>query len=192
MRTDFFEEMIEFKGIVGVEVIHYCHRVPFHSVLFQQVDALHHFDKGWSSKPVFAVFVMKLLRPVDRYAHQPIVLFEELAPFVGEQCAVGLYAVVNRPSVGVFLLQFHRFFVEGQRAHQGFSAVPGEQYLRHCLRIDIFFNELLQQFIAHHVFWIVYIQFGLLQIITIIACQVAYSPYGLEHYIKRFGKRSIG
>lgn len=37
MRTDFFEEFIEFKGIVGIEVIYYRHRVPFYSVLFSRL-----------------------------------------------------------------------------------------------------------------------------------------------------------
>ena len=37
MRTDFFEEFIEFKGIVGIEVIYYRHlRSNSDSVLFQQ------------------------------------------------------------------------------------------------------------------------------------------------------------
>ena len=124
--TYLFKEIIKLKGIVGVEVVHYRHRVPFHPMFFQQVDALHHFDERRLSKPVFAVLVVKLLRTVDGHAYQPIVLFEELAPFVGKQRTVCLYAVINRPAVGVLFLQFHSLFVEGQRAHQGFSAMPGE------------------------------------------------------------------
>ena len=82
--TYLFKEIIEFKGIVGVEVVHYRHRVPFHPMFFQQVDALHHFYKGRFAKFVLAVFIVELLWTVDGYTHQPVVLFKEFAPFVGE------------------------------------------------------------------------------------------------------------
>ena len=52
--------------------------------LFQQVDALHHFYKGRFAKFVLAVFIVELLWTVDGYTHQPVVLFKEFAPFVGE------------------------------------------------------------------------------------------------------------
>ena len=40
---------------------------------------------------VLPVFVMELLRPVYGDTHQPVVLLEEPAPFIGQQRAVDVY-----------------------------------------------------------------------------------------------------
>lgn len=133
MASYLLEEVIEIQRIVGVVVIDHRHSVPFHTVLFQQVDALHHLDERGLALLVLPIFVMELLRPVYGDTHQPVVLLEEPAPFVGEQRAVGLYTVVDGASVGVFPLQFHGSFVERERTHQCLSAVPSEQYLGHSL-----------------------------------------------------------
>ena len=186
------EEAVEFFGIVGVVVVHYCHTVPLHTVLLQQVDALHHLVEGGASLLVLAVFVVEFLRAVDGNTYQPVVLLEELAPLVGKHCSVGLYAVVDGASVGIFLLQLHGPFVERQGAHQRLSAVPGEEHLRHGLRVDVLFDELLQQFLAHHVLGVLPVQLGLLQVVAIVACQVAYGSYGLQHHVERFGKGCVG
>ena len=45
VAVNFLEEMIEVQRIVCVEVIHYGQGVPFHPVLFQQVDALHYLGE---------------------------------------------------------------------------------------------------------------------------------------------------
>ena len=60
----FFEEMLEVKRIIAVEVVHNRQCVPFHSVLVQQADALHYFHKLRTSLPVLPVFVVELLRTV--------------------------------------------------------------------------------------------------------------------------------
>ena len=43
MASQILEEAVKLLGIVGVVVVHHCHAVPFHAVLLQQIDALHHF-----------------------------------------------------------------------------------------------------------------------------------------------------
>ena len=155
MASYLLEEIIEVQRIVGVVVIDHCHSVPFHTVFFQQVDALHHLDKRGLALLVLPVFVMELLGPVYGDTHQPVVLLEEPAPFIGQQRAVGLYAVVYGASVGIFLLQLHGTFVERERTHQRLSAMPGEQNLGHGLRVDVLLDELFQQFLAHHMLGVV-------------------------------------
>ena len=185
------KEVVELQRVVGVVVVHHRHAVPFHSVLLQQVDALHHLDERGLPLFVFPVFVVELLRSVDGDAHQPVVLLEEPAPLVGEQGAVGLDAVVYGPSVGILLLQLHRTLVEGEGAHQRLAAVPGEQHLRHRLRVDVLFDELFQQFFAHHVLGILPVEFCLLQVVAIITGKVAYRSYRFQHHVERFGKRCV-
>ncbi len=72
------EEMVEVEGIVGIEVVDHGQRVPLHAVLVQQVDTLHHLAKGGAPGGRPAVFVVKLLRPVDGDPHQEIVGLEKL------------------------------------------------------------------------------------------------------------------
>ena len=126
-------------------------------LLLQQFDALHYLYKRRFPLFVLAVFIVELLRAVDGDTHQPVVFAEELTPFIRQHGAVGLDAVVDGTSPGMFFLQLHRFLVERQGAHQGFSTVPGEHHLRHGLRIDVFFDKLFQQLFAHHVLGVVLI-----------------------------------
>ena len=151
MASYFLEETIKLHGIIGVIVVHYGHAVPLHAMFLQEVDALHHFMKRRASLLVAPIFVMELLRSVYGDAHQPIVFLEEVAPLIGQKRAVRLDAIINGASVGILLLQLHGPFVERKGTHQRFSAVPGEEHLGHGLRVDIFLDELFQQFLAHHV-----------------------------------------
>ncbi len=98
------EEAVKLQRVVGIVVVDHRHRVPFHTMLLQQSDALHHLHPRRLALPGAAVLVVKLLRPVYRDAHQPVVLTQKLAPLIGEQRAVGLYAVVYPSSVGVAAL----------------------------------------------------------------------------------------
>ena len=155
VATYFFEEVVEFQRIIGIVVVHYRHAIPFHTMLFQQIDALHYFYERRLTLLILAIFVVKFLWPVDRDTYQPVVFTEEFAPFIRQHGSVGLYAIVYCTSAGIFFLQFHGLFVEGQRAHQSFPTVPGEHYLRHGLRIYVFFNKLFQQLLTHYVLGVV-------------------------------------
>ena len=127
------EEMIKIQWIVSIEVINNRHCIPFYTMFFQKINPLHHFDEGGLPHFIFTIFIVKFLRSINRNAYQPVIFSEELAPFIGQHGSVGLDAVIDRSSAGVFLLQFHSLFVEGERAHKCFSSVPGEKHLRHGL-----------------------------------------------------------
>ena len=61
--------------------IDHCHSVPFHTVLFQQVDALHHLDERGLALLVLPVFVMELLRQMcirDRHSRRHVVGLENI------------------------------------------------------------------------------------------------------------------
>ena len=144
------EEAVKIQRIISIIVVHHCHGIPFHPMLFQQVDTTHHLHKRWLSHLILPILVMKFLRTINRDAYQKIVLAKELTPFICQQCTVGLNAIINRTASGIFLLKFHRLFIKRQGAHQGFTSMPSEQHLRHGLRFNIFFYEFLQQFVTHH------------------------------------------
>ena len=140
----FLEKAIEFQRVIHVVVIDDCHRIVFHAMLFHQFDSLHHFIEGRKSLFVAAIFVMKLLRAVYRNSHEEVVLFEETAPVVVQQCPVCLDAVIYLASVAVLALQLQCFPVETDRTHQRFTTVPGKENLRHRLTFQIFLDEFFQ------------------------------------------------
>ena len=113
-------------------------------MFFHQFDSLHHFIEGRKSLFVAAIFVMKLLRAVYRNSHEEVVLFEETAPVVVQQCPVCLDAVIYLASVAVLALQLQCFPVETDRTHQRFTTVPGKENLRHRLTFQIFLDEFFQ------------------------------------------------
>ena len=104
MTTNFFKEVIKIKRIVRIEIIDYCHSVPFHSMFFQKVDTLHNFHEGRFPHFVFAIFVVKLLRPVNRNTYQPVIVVEKTAPVIGQESSVGLNTVVDCSASCIFSL----------------------------------------------------------------------------------------
>ena len=117
-----------------------------------------------------------------------MVLGKELAPFVGEECAVGLDDVIYLFAVGVLLLKRQCFLVEVDGAHQRLTSMPGEKHLRHGLGLDVLSGELLQHLIAHQMSGSVLVKIVLFQIITVFASQVAMGACRLQHHIQWLGK----
>ena len=196
--------MIDIERVVGIEVVDDTHHVPLHAVLLQQLYATHHLVEGGLSATRTAVFIVKLLGAVDGEADEPVVLVEELTPLVGEQGAVGLEAVVNLSSAGVAALQLQHFLVEAERAHQRLATVPGEKHLRLCLRFDILLDERLQRGVTHQRVGLIglmglisligligpiIVQCSFLQIIAVLAGEVADAAYRLCHDIQGGGER---
>ena len=143
-------EMIDIERMVGVVVVHHAHCVPLHAVLLQQAYAAHHLMKGRLASASTAIGIVKLLRPVDGDADEPVVLTKKLAPLVGEQRAVGLQAVVDDvASVGIGLLQLQHTLVETQRTHQRLATVPSEEHLRLRLGLNILTNIGLKGTVVH-------------------------------------------
>lgn len=97
----FLEEAVELQRMIGIIGIHHRHRIPFYPVFLQQFDALHHLLPRWFSRSRQPVMVMIRLRTIDRDAYQPMVLGEKLAPFIGQQRAVGLNYVVDAPASSI-------------------------------------------------------------------------------------------
>ena len=177
--------MIELQGIIRIIVVHHGHCIPFHLPFVEKPDAFQYLLEGRLAGLCPAVFIVKILWPVDGDAHKPAVVVQELAPFVSEQGTVGLEYIFNPAAIGVFLLQLQGMLVKTQGAHQGFPAMPGEQDLVQSLRLDVFLREELQRFIGHLLYGCLLIKIALFQIVAIRACQVAVAACGLQHDIKR-------
>ena len=118
-----------------------------------------------------------------------MVVAQEGAPLLIEQCAVGLQAVVHHMPTSILLLQAQGLPVERQRAQQRLSAMPGEEHFALRLRVDILLGEPLEQLVGHHVAGHVGIVFRFLEIITIAARHVAPCTGRFEHHIEGTGKR---
>lgn len=161
VAIDAFEEVVELEGVVGVEVVDHRQRVPFHAVLVEQVDAPHHLAEGGTVARRPAIFVVELLRPIDGDAHEEVVFLEEAAPLVGEQRGIGLNTVVDGAAAGVGALEFQGTPIEGDRTHERFATMPGEEYFGGGLSFDVFLDELLQQFVRQHLLPGVVVEFVL-------------------------------
>ena len=179
LATDALEEIIEFERVVGVEVVDNSHGVPVHAVLVEQAYALHDAMEGGKPCAIAAVLVVKLLRSVDRHAHQPTFAFEEFAPFVREQRAVGLNAIADDAPLSVALLQFHSALVEVERTHKWFTAVPREEHFALRLRTDVLLDEFFEQVVGKRLLPLFGIEMGFLKIVAIVASQIAARAYGL-------------
>ena len=70
-----------------------------------------------------------------------MILFEETTPFIVEQAAVGLNAIVYDASVGVLAMKVHGFAIETDRPHQRFATMPGKEHLLHGLRLYVLLGE---------------------------------------------------
>ena len=80
---------------------------------------------------------MEFLRAVNRDAHEPAVVVQETAPFVVEQGAVCLQAILNSAASGIALLELHGFTVEVERAEHGLTSVPYKLDIWHSLGFDV-------------------------------------------------------
>ena len=121
-------------------------------------------------------------------------LLEKTTPLIGEQSAVGLYAVVDDSSAGIFALKVHHAAIKRQWTHERLPAVPCEQHLRHALRIDIALNEKFKHGVIHKEAprtGGIFIYVGLLKIVAVLTVKIAHAACRLRHYIKRLGKRCI-
>ena len=123
------EEMIEFEGMVYIEIVDYGKCIPFHTILIEHVYALHHFVESGLIGGCASVFVVEFLWSIDAHAHQESVGSEELAPLWCNQCAIGLYAVVDMASAGIDTLQFEGFLIESDGLHECLAAVPRKEHV---------------------------------------------------------------
>ena len=98
-----------------------------------------------------SVFVVKLLRSVNRNAHKEIVLLKKFAPLIVKQRAVGLYAIVHLSAASVGALQLQCTLIKGYGAHQRFAAMPCKEHFGRGLRLDILAYELLQHLVGDDV-----------------------------------------
>lgn len=186
--TDFFKKVVEVQRIIRIEVVDHGHGIPFYLMLVEQSYPSHHLHERRPSLAVHPVFVVELLRPVDGDAHQPMLVVEEAAPLVGQQCAVGLQRILHTSAPCVLLLQADGFLVERQRAHQGLPAVPGEEHVRSGLAVHVFPDEAFQQFVAHHMFGVVGIKLAFFCVVAIRAGQVAQGTGRLGHHVQGAGE----
>ena len=149
LAPDLLVEVIDVERVVGIEVVDNTHCVPFYPVFLQQFNTPHDFVKGRLTTPRAAILVVELLRAVDADADKPMVVVEESAPLIGKQRTVGLQTVLDNASARVLTLQCQGTLVEADGAHQGFTAVPSEEHLWLCLRLNILTNEGFECGIAH-------------------------------------------
>ena len=171
--------------MIGIVVVDHRHGIPLDMMLLEQLYASLHLVERRPAVGRTAVLVVKILRPINRDAHKPAILPEELTPFIGQHGAIGLYAVAYPIASAIHALASHRLAVERQRSHQRLTTMPSEQHLGLRLRLNILPRELLQHLVTHRVTRIIGVKTRLLKIVAVFATQVAMSASRLRHHIQR-------
>ena len=151
VAADGFKKIVESQRFFGIEMVDHGQRVPFHPMLVEQTNAAHHLPKRGSPGSRAPIGIVEILPAIDGYAHQKVIFFEKLAPFIGQQRAIGLNGIVDLSPLRITLLQRQRPPIKRDGAHQRLAAMPGEKDLRRELRLDILLDEALEQRVAHHV-----------------------------------------
>ena len=158
--------------------------IKFDAVLLQPPPTAHHLGKTARAPFVNAIRIMQFLRPVKADADEEIMLFEEVAPGVIEQRAIGLQRVVDfHAGSGMFLLQLHRPPEKIQPHESRFAALPGKGDFRHLLGGDVLARECFQYGVGHAELAVgIHHFFG--EEVTIFTVQIANGPARFGHEVK--------
>jgi len=125
------EEPVQLLGAADVRLAEHAKDVELHALLLEQLDALDHALPGAAALLVDTVAVVHLFGAVEREAHQPLILAEEVAPVLVQQDAVGLDGVADALAVAaVLLFELHELLEERQAGQGGFAALKREDALR--------------------------------------------------------------
>ena len=137
------EKVVKCKGVLRIMMVGCRHCVPLHTIVVQELDAVHHLLPCSTTLNIESVGIVLLLGTVDADAHEPSFVVEELTPFGGEQGAVGLYAVADALASSIIALQPDCLFVEAEGSEHGLASVPGEEHIGHLLHLDVVADVLL-------------------------------------------------
>lgn len=172
------EEAVKLQRAVGIEIVHDGKNVERHIEPLQKLYAPNHVRMRAYPPGILPVFVVLLRGAVDGDTYQKVVLLEEATPLLREQSAVRLQRVVYVFPPAVLLLQRECLLIKGDGAEQRLSAVPGEENVGRGLRADVLLHEKLQRLVAHRLARPVFVQPRLLQIVAVLAPQVARGSHG--------------
>ena len=121
-----FQKAIDIKGPFSRFPGNAGQHVVFNPVFLEQFQTPHDPGKCALALPVPPVAVMDLLGAVQADADHELMFFEEPAPLVGEQRAVGLEGIGDRLLSNKGLLQFHHPFEEVDAQQGRLPALPDE------------------------------------------------------------------
>ncbi len=129
-----------------------------------------------------AVSVVHFLRTVQTEPYGKALCRQEAAPVLIEEGTIGLNTIGDAPVRGLMLaLQRHNLAKVVQPQDGRFSSMPGKVDHRSGGSIDVLNNVFLQDVVGHAKRLALWIEVFLLQVVTIVAVQVADGP-------NRFGK----
>ena len=167
------EKVVHLQWMGGIHGMHRAENISVHIMLLQQVPPAPHLVEASLSAFIDPVGVVHFSRSIQAQADEEVVLFEERAPVVVKQRAVGLQGVghpLARPFV--FINQFNRALEEIQAHQAWFSSLPGHTDLSGLLGCQQLFYIRLKHLIRHAQAAI-RIKLILPQVKTICASQVA-------------------
>lgn len=180
------EELIEACGLLDREIVDDCHGVPLDAIAVEEVDALGDQSEGGFAGGRAAVGIVPRLRSVDGHTDEPVLIAQKATPVWGEEGAIGLYAVFDMATLGIVSLQLDGTPIEGEGAHERLAAMPREEHVGRGLGLDILPDEELQGVVGHDVPLLGGIETGrLLEIVAVVARQIAMRPGRLRHDIER-------
>ena len=188
LRLELLEEPVHLEGNPDVVGVHHTEDFARHVVPLQELVATDCLLKGGFLVLGDAVQVVQRLRTVEADPNGKPLCRQETAPLLVEQGAVGLDAVRDAP-VGrlVLMLQGHKLTKIIQPQDARFPTMPGKADHRIGARVDVLDNVRLQDVVGHNKRRVLRIEALLVQIVAVVAAQVADSAGGFGENLECAG-----
>ena len=173
-RADPAEETIDAPRLCDVEAVHDAEHVQRDAAPAQDLVAAHRQLVRGLPALVHPVRVVQFGGSVQAHADVKTFGGQETSPFLVDQHAVGLHAVADHPAGRrVLPLQVDRLPVEVHAQQRWLTAMPGEADLGAAARGKVLNDVLLQHRIRHARRAGLGVQLGLVQVVAVLAVEIA-------------------
>lgn len=175
---------VDLASVIAVDAIDDDQGVEVDLVAFEGLHPLEHRVEGSPALGIEPVAVVECSWSVDGQTDEELMLPEERGPGVVEQDAVGLQGVDDLSSGGrKLLLQLDDVFEEFETEQRRFAPLPGERDFLGLggLRRDVLTDIRFERFGRHPPRAVIGIQLFLVQVVAVLAIEVADRADRLGH-----------
>ncbi len=167
------EEAIDGQRMLDVEAVHDAENIQRDAASAQNLVAAHRQPVRRLPPFIHPIGVVQLGGSVQAQADVKTLGRQKASPFLVDEHAVGLHAVLDHPPGRLVLaLQVDGLPVEVHAQQRRLAAMPGEADFRAAGRGDVLDDVLLQHRVGHAGRAVVGIQFRLVQVVAVLAVEI--------------------
>src|SRR5581483_3555527 len=187
--ADLLQVAVHLGRVLDVDVVHHAEQIDVNFRPAQELESPNHLPVRGLLAFGDAVMIVQLARPVEAEPDVKIFPGEKVAPLLVDGRAVGLDAVDD------FFVRGQMFFLkldglaEKVHAKQGrLAAVPGKAHDLARRRLDVLLDVLFERLVVEAEIGALRIEIFFLQVVAIVAVEVADRPDRLHHDLKFAGR----